>query len=154
MITYLLYMSAKCTHLLLTCYDASWYMQTIPVGPKPGPNMSGLIWIQTVWHFDGILEISRRHCPLFNHCILSRSVYTCHLLALKFEADKDYFKYRHQRSCQLIFRAVGTPKKRFSKAILSGRSEATMSVTIFFFDVYTIFGRPFLLFFRMSKPIL
>ena len=60
------------------------------------------------------------------------SVYTCHLIALKFEADKDFFNYRHQRSCQTYFSCCGgTPKKRISKAILSSRSEGTMSVTTF-----------------------
>ena len=70
---------------------------------------------------------------------MSRSVYTCHLLALKFEADKDYFNY--------------TPKKRISKAILSSRSEGTMSVTTFG-CVYDLEDRPFLLFFECQKPIL
>ena len=55
-----------------------------------------------------------------------------YLLALKFEADKDYFNYRHQKSCQTYFCVVGTPKKRLSKAILSSRSEGTMS------DVYDL----------------
>ena len=55
-----------------------------------------------------------------------------YLLALKFEADKDYFNYRHQKSCQTYFCVVSTPKKRLSKAILSSRSEGTMS------DVYDL----------------
>ena len=75
--------------------------------------------------------MSRPHCPLFNHCILSRSVYTCLLLALKFEADKDFLTTNIKGHVKLISRVVGTPKKRLSKAILSSRSKGTMSVTTF-----------------------
>ena len=46
---------------------------------------------------------------------------------------------------KLISRVVGTPKKRISKAILSSRSEGTMSVTTFG-CVYDLEDRPFLLF--------
>ena len=74
------------------------------------------------------------------------SVYTCHLLALKFEADKDFFLTTDIKGhVKLISRVVGTPKKRICKAILSSRSEGTMSVTTFG-CVYNLEDRPFLLF--------
>ena len=62
------------------------------------------------------------------------SVYTCHLLALK--STKTFLTTDIKGHVKLISRVVGTPKKRISKAILSSRSEGTMSVTIL--DVYTI----------------
>ena len=84
------------------------------------------------------------------------SVYTCHLLALKFEADKDYSNYRHQRSCQTHFSCCGqllrnaSPRKRISKAFLSSRSEGTMPVKTFE-CVYDLEDRPFLLFFECQN---
>ena len=51
---------------------------------------------------------------------------------------------------KLISRVVGTPKKRISKAILSSRSEGTMSVTTFG-CVCDLENRPFLLFFSNVK---
>ena len=78
---------------------------------------------------------------------LSRSVYTCHLLALKFEADKTTDIKGHVK---LISRVVDTHKKRLYKAILS-----RVQSQIRLLDVYTIFGRSFLLFFECQiKSIL
>ena len=78
---------------------------------------------------------------MFELCISTVHTLTCTgdagpeqslvLLALKFEADKGYFNYRHQRSCQTYFCVVGTPKKRLSKAIVSSRFEGTVPDTTF-----------------------
>ena len=65
-------------------------------------HSSDLICIQTVWHFYGIPEISRHHCPSFNHCILSRMSFI-HKGDFGFEVDKECFNFWHQMSCQTYF---------------------------------------------------
>ena len=81
-------------------------------------------------------------------------LYTKAILALKFEADKECFNLRRQRSCQTCIsgvsvkiHAVGTPKKCLSKAL---RVDSTCRIhkilskiiwSIRFLVVHTILNR-------------